>query len=393
MEKLIYLDNNATTPLDPAVLDAMMPYLTTHFANASSLTHRAGRVAAGAVDRARAQVAGLIGASPKEITFTSGATEAINMALKGVYAHYGVKGRHFITCKTEHKAVLDTFAFLEKQGAGVTYLPVRPDGTVDPAAVESSIRPDTVLMALMLANNETGVLHPIDRIAEIAQRHDVLFFCDATQAAGKLGIAVTDMGVDLLCLSAHKLYGPKGVGALYIKRRRKPVQTGALLHGGGQESGLRAGTLNVPGIVGFGAAAQLAAQRLPEEMGRLSGYRDQLEGALTLLPETMVNGANSARLSNVSNITFRHLRADQIMVNVPDIALASGSACVSGTRDPSHVLQAMGLTEADAHASIRFSLGRFNTEDDIRACVDQVTAAVDKLRAESPVWHLLTNPD
>ncbi len=393
MDRLIYLDNNATTPLDPAVLDAMMPYLTTHFANASSLTHRAGRMAAGAVDQARAQVAGLIGASPKEITFTSGATEAINMALKGIYAHYGVKGRHFITCQTEHKAVLDTFAFLEKQGAEVTYLPVASDGTLGPAAVDAAIRPDTVLVALMLANNETGVLHPIARVAEVAQRHDVLLFCDATQATGKIGVDVAELGVDLLCLSAHKLYGPKGIGALYTKRRRKPIQTGALLHGGGQENRLRAGTLNVPGIVGLGAAAQLAKRQLEEEAARLSKYRDRLEQALAGLPETAVNGKGAARLPNVSNITFRHLRADQIMVNVPDIALASGSACVSGTRDPSHVLDAMGLSVADAHASIRFSLGRFNSEADIQACVDQVSAAVERLRAESPVWQLLTNPD
>src|SRR5690606_3724898 len=255
MDRLIYLDNNATTPLDPRVLEVMMPYLTTQFANASSVTHRAGRLAAGAVQRAREQVASFIGASVKEITFTSGATEAINMVLKGVYERYRAKGRHFITCQTEHKAVLDTFAYLEKQGAMVTYLPVSQEGTLDLTALEKAIRADTVLVALMQANNETGVLHPVRDIAKITASHDVLFFCDATQAAGKVPIDVMEMGVDMLCLSAHKLYGPKGVGALYIKRRNKRIQTGTLLHGGGQENKLRAGTLNVPGIVGMGHAA------------------------------------------------------------------------------------------------------------------------------------------
>jgi len=388
MERLIYLDNNATTPLDPRVLEAMMPYLTTHFANASSVTHRAGRAVAAAVERAREQVAALIGASPKEITFTSGATEAINMVLKGVFEHYGTKGRHFVTCLTEHKAMLDTFAYLEKKGAEVTYLPVDAQGAIDLHMLEAALRADTVLVALMHANNETGVLHPVQRIAEITGRHDVLFFCDATQAAGKVPLAVDAMGADLLCLSAHKLYGPKGVGALYTKRRNKRIQTGALLHGGGQENKLRAGTLNVPGIVGLGEAAAIAQQELPTESSRLAKLRDELEAGLTKLPLTFVNGLGTARLPNVSNIMFKHLKADQIMVNVPDIALASGSACVSGTRDPSHVLKAMGLSDADAHASLRFSLGRFNTAEDIRDCIAQVASAVDDLRASSPIWQL-----
>ncbi len=388
MDRLIYLDNNATTPLDPRVLEAMMPYLTTHFANASSVTHRAGRATAAAVENAREQVASFIGASSKEITFTSGATEAINMVLKGVFERYKTKGRHFITCQTEHKAVLDTFAYLEKQGAEVTYLPVSPEGSLDLIGLEAAIRPDTVLIALMHANNETGVLHPVQDIAEIAASQDVLFFCDATQAAGKVPINVAESGVDLLCLSAHKLYGPKGVGALYVRHRRKRIQTGVLLHGGSQENKLRAGTLNVPGIVGFGQAAALAGEEVGSDSLRLEKLRDELESGLIALPATFVNGLGAARLPNVSNIAFKHLKADQLMVSVPDIALASGSACVSGTRDPSHVLKAMGLSDEDAHASIRFSLGRFNTSADIRTSIAQVTASVSKLRAASPIWQL-----
>lgn len=388
MDRLIYLDNNATTPLDPRVLEAMMPYLTTHFANASSVTHRAGRAVAAAVEAAREQVGSLIGASAKEITFTSGATEAINMVLKGVFERYQSKGKHFITCQTEHKAVLDTFGYLERKGAEVTYLPVSREGALDLTGLEAAIRRDTVLVALMYANNETGVLHPVQRIAEITARHDVLFFCDATQAAGKVPVNVDETGVDLLCLSAHKFYGPKGVGALYIRRRSKRIQTGVLLHGGGQENKLRAGTLNVPGIVGLGMAAAVAEEEVGRDSLRLAALRDELEKGLAALPATFINGLGTTRLPNVSNIGFKHLKADQVMVSVPNIALASGSACVSGTRDPSHVLTAMGLPDADAHASIRFSLGRFNTADDIRACITQLAASVDKLRISSPIWQL-----
>ncbi len=388
MDRLIYFDNNATTPLDPEVLEAMMPYLTTHYANASSLTHRAGRAVAAAVDIAREQTAALIGASPNEITFTSGATEAINMAIKGVFEHYQRKGKHIISCRTEHKAVLDTLAYLEKKGAEVTYLPVTTDGRIDLEALESAIRPDTILIALMWANNETGVLHPTAEVSELAHKHQTLFFCDATQAAGKTVMDISKGSPDMLCLSAHKLYGPKGTGALYIRRRSKRIQTGALLHGGGQENKLRAGTLNVPGIIGLGKAAEIALQRLNEEPRRLAVLRNTLETALAKLPATAINGQGAPRLPHVTNITFQHLRADQIMVNLPDIALASGSACVSGTRDPSHVLMAMGLSAADAHASLRFSLGRFNTETEVAIAIEQLTNTVQQLRASSPVWQL-----
>lgn len=388
MDRLIYFDNNATTPLDPEVLEVMMPYLTTHYANASSLTHRAGRAVAAAVDIAREQTAALIGASPNEITFTSGATEAINMAIKGVFEHYQRKGKHIISCRTEHKAVLDTLAYLEKKGAEVTYLPVTTDGRIDLEALESAIRPDTILIALMWANNETGVLHPTAEVSELAHKHQTLFFCDATQAAGKTVMDISKDSPDMLCLSAHKLYGPKGTGALYIRRRSKRIQTGALLHGGGQENKLRAGTLNVPGIIGLGKAAEIALQRLNEEPRRLAVLRNTLETALAKLPATAINGQGAPRLPHVTNITFQHLRADQIMVNLPDIALASGSACVSGTRDPSHVLMAMGLSAADAHASLRFSLGRFNTETEVAIAIEQLTNTVQRLRASSPVWQL-----
>lgn len=390
MERLIYLDNNATTPLDRRVLEAMMPFLTTDFANASSITHRAGRAAAVAVEHAREQIAGLIGAAPNEITFTSGATEAINMVLKGVFERYQSKGQHMITCVTEHKAVLDTFAYLEKKGAQVTYLPVGTDGLLDLSALDAAIRPDTVLVALMFANNETGVIHPIPQIAEITARHGVLFFCDATQAVGKIPVDVGETGPDLLCMSAHKLYGPKGIGALYVRRRRKRIQTGVLLHGGRQENGLRAGTLNVPGIVGFGAAAAIAAREIDAEAQRLSVLRDRLESSLCKLPLVTVNGQQSPRLPHVTNLLFRHLKADQLMVAIPDVAVASGSACVSGTRDPSHVLKAMGLSDSDAHASIRFSLGRFTTDEEIETTIERVTLAVNDLRAASPVWQLHT---
>ncbi|SKB56280.1 cysteine desulfurase [Parapedobacter luteus] len=388
MDGLLYFDNNATTPLDPQVLDAMMPYFTMHFANASSMTHRAGRHAAAAVDKAREQVAALIGASPREITFTSGATEAVNMALKGVFEHYQAKGRHFITCLTEHKAVLDTFAYLQRKGAEVTYLPVSTAGSLDLAELEAAIRKDTILIALMYANNETGVIHPVQQIADIANKYDVLFFCDATQAVGKVPVYVGDGYPDLLCLSAHKCYGPKGVGALYTKRRNKRIQTGALLHGGGQENKLRAGTLNVPGIVGLGEAAAIAQRQLATEAPRLGTLRDTLETGLMALDASFVNGRGAPRLPHVSNITFRHLKADQVMVNVPDIAIASGSACVSGTRDPSHVLKAMGLSDADAHASIRFSLGRFNTVAEVDTAIAQLTSVIPQLRASSPIWQL-----
>lgn len=389
MESLIYLDNNATTAMDPQVLEAMLPYLKDQYGNASSLMHGLGRTAAAAVEKSRLQVAGLIHAPETDtILFTSGATEAINTVLKGVFEQYQSKGKHFITCRTEHKAVLDTFAHLEKKGAEVTCLDVDYLGRLDPEQLEASIRPDTVLIALMSANNETGVFHPIAELSRIAQKHDVLFFCDATQSIGKQNIDLSQTPIDLLCLSAHKFHGPKGTGVLYIRKKNKRIQVAPLLHGGGQEHGLRAGTLNVPAIVGMGKAAELAKAKLDTEIIRLARLRDKLENMILTLPQTYVNGLGTERLPHVSNITIRHLRAASLIARLPKLCLSTGSACVSGSRDPSHVLIAMGRNPEDAFSSIRLSLGRFNTEEEIVQAGTQICGAIAALRAESPNWQL-----
>lgn len=389
MEPLIYLDNHATTPLDPLVLEAMMPYFTTQYGNASSLVHAPGRAAAQAVQTAREQIAELIGASdPSTLVFTSGATEAINLALKGVFEQYQSKGKHFITCRTEHKAVLDTFEYLRKKGAEITFLEVDPQGRIDLSELRSLIRPDTVMLALMSANNETGVMHPLNEIAGIAEEQDVLFFCDATQSVGKVPIDVEHLGVDLLCMSAHKFYGPKGVGALYIRKRNKRIQLAPLLHGGGQENGLRAGTYSVPNIVGMGAAAAQAIQYIEEEGKRLQALRDHLEMGLMELSQTYVNGLGAPRLPHVSNISFRHIRASTLMTRLPRICMSSGSACVSGSRDPSHVLLAMGHSPEDAFSTVRLSLGRFTTSDEIKEALEKIHLSVQGLRTESPTWQL-----
>lgn len=389
MDPLIYLDNHATTPLDPLVLEAMMPYFTTQYGNASSLVHAPGRAAAQAVKTAREQIAELIGASdPSTLVFTSGATEAINLALKGVFEQYQSKGKHFITCRTEHKAVLDTFEYLRKKGAEITFLEVDPQGRIDLSELRSLIRPDTVMLALMSANNETGVMHPLNEIAGIAEKQDVLFFSDATQSVGKVPIDVEHLGVDLLCMSAHKFYGPKGVGALYIRKRNKRIQLAPLLHGGGQENGLRAGTYSVPNIVGMGAAAALAIQYIEEEGKRLQALRDHLEMGLMELSQTYVNGLGAPRLPHVSNISFRHIRASTLMTRLPRICMSSGSACVSGSRDPSHVLLAMGHSPEDAFSTVRLSLGRFTTSDEIKEALEKIHLSVQGLRTESPTWQL-----
>lgn len=389
MDSPIYLDNNATTAVDPQVLEAMLPYLKDQYGNASSLTHSLGRTASAAVEKSRSQVKRYLHAPESDtLLFTAGATESINTVLQGVFTHYQRKGRHFITCKTEHKAVLDTFAYLEKQGADVSYLEVDGSGQLDLRQLEAAIRPDTVLIALMSANNETGVLHPLNEISEVAQKHDVLFFCDATQSIGKQKIDLMQTPVDILCLSAHKFHGPKGAGALYIRKKNKRIQIGSLLHGGNQEFGLRAGTLNVPAIVGMGQAAELAYEKLDSDPQRLGRLRDQLERRILQLPQTFVNGASSPRLSHVTNITIRHLRAATLIPKVPHLCLSTGSACVSGTRDPSHVLSAMGLEPEDAFCTIRLSLGRFNTEQDIQQAGTLLYEAVDRLRRESPNWLL-----
>jgi len=388
-QETIYLDHCATTPVNPLVLHRMIPYFTEYYGNASSIYHRSGRKAAEAIELARNQVAGLLQASSKEIIFTSGATEAINQALIGVYNHYQKIGKHIITCQTEHPAVIDTCNYLQRQGAEITMLAVDHLGRINLEDLEKSIRKDTILICLMFANNETGVLHPIEEIGTIAQQHNILFFCDATQAVGTVPVHVDQQKIDLLALSAHKIYGPKGVGALYIRRRSKPIQVGSLLHGGKQENHLRAGTLNVTGIVGLGAAAELINNRQQKENTHLLKLRNYLEKTLlSSIPEIVINGTPHDRLPHVSNICFQYVKSSEIMAALPQIELSAGSACASGSREPSHVLLAMGLTPEEAHSSIRFSLGDQNTEQQMIHVAQQVIQAVHKIRETSPVWQM-----
>jgi cysteine desulfurase len=377
----VYLDNNATTPVDPRVLEQMLPYFTQHFGNAASRSHSFGWHAAEAVTVAREQVADLIGADTKEIIFTSGATEAINLAIKGVFETYASKGTHIITCATEHKAVLDTCRHIETLGAEVTYLPVNTAGMIDLHQLEAAIKPQTILISLMYANNETGTLHPVKEISTIARRHGVLFFTDATQAAGKIPVNVHDDGIDLLAMSAHKLYGPKGIGALYVRRRNPRVRLSAQIHGGGHEAGLRSGTLNVPAIVGFGKACELAKLEMNNEAIRLGNLRNKLENGLLNLEDAQVNGSREHRLPQTTNISFKYVKAEEILMAVNrEIALSSGSACTSAVIEPSHVLRALGLTDELAYSSLRFGLGRFTTAEQIDYVIEQVTSAVNRLR-------------
>ena len=380
----IYLDYNATTPCDPRVVDAMLPYFTQQFGNAASRHHSFGWQAEEAVDRAREQVAGLIGAEPTEMVFTSGSTEAANLALKGVFETYGVKGNHIITCNIEHKAVLDVCKHLEKRGADVTYLPVNSEGLVTAEQVEAAIRPDTILIAIMYANNELGTLMPVREIGVVARKHGVLFFTDATQAAGKVPVDVNKDNIDLLCLSAHKLYGPKGVGALYVRRRGPRVKLAAQIHGGGHERDMRSGTLNVPGLVGFGKACELCRQAMPQESGRLGELRDRLEAALLRIDGSFVNGSREHRLPNVANVGFEGVDNEGLLMGInKEIAVSSGSACTSASLEPSYVLRALGLGDEVARSSLRFSLGRFTTEEDVDYVATKVGETVKALRALS----------
>lgn len=381
MQLPIYLDNNATTPADPRVVQAMLPYFTQYFGNAASRTHAYGWQAAEAVDIARQQVATLIGAEAQEIVFTSGATEAINLALKGVYEAYTAKGNHIITVATEHKAVLDTCKHLEKLGADITYLPVNSEGMTDLAQLEAVIKPATVAIAVMYANNETGVIQPVKQIGAIAKKHNVLFFCDAAQAVGKVPVNVVEDGIDILSLSGHKIYGPKGVGALYVRRKNPRVRLIAQVDGGGHERGLRSGTLNVPGIVGLGKACETAGLAMPEESLRVSALRDKLQNALLQLPGTSVNGSITSRLPGTCNISFSGAEAEVLMTRLAkDIAVSSGSACTSAVMEPSYVLKAMGLPDELAYSSLRFGLGRFTTEEEIDYAISHITEALAALR-------------
>jgi cysteine desulfurase len=385
----IYLDHNATTPMDPRVLEAMIPYFTENFGNAASRNHSFGWHAEEAVDYAREQIAQLVGADPKEIIFTSGATEGDNLAIKGVYEMYASKGNHIITCTTEHKAVLDTCKHLEKQGAEVTYLEVQPDGLIDLKQLEAAMKPTTILVAIMYANNEIGVIQPVKEIAAIAKKHGALFFTDAVQAVGKIPVDVNADGIDLMAFTAHKMYGPKGVGALYVRRKNPRVKVTAQVDGGGHERGMRSGTLNVPGIVGFGKSAELARLEMATDTARISALRDKLENALKQIDESYVNGNPAYRLPHVSNISFKYVEGEGLMMGFnKDIALSSGSACTSASLEPSYVLKALGLGDDLAHSSLRFGLGRYTTEEQIDFTIKAVSETVLKLREMSPLWEM-----
>ena len=384
----IYLDNNATTPLDPRVLEAMMPYLTEVFGNAASRNHPFGWAAEEAVDYAREQIASLLNADPKEIIFTSGATESDNLGIKGVFEMYSQKGNHIITATTEHKAVLDTCKHFEKLGGRVTYLPVNSEGLISLADLGAAMTPQTILVSIMYGNNETGTIQPIREIAAIAHKHGALFMTDATQAVGKIPVDVIADGIDLMAFTAHKMYGPKGVGALYVRRKNPRVKVTAQMDGGGHERGMRSGTLNVPGIVGLGKACELARLEMAADAERLSTLRDQLERELLTLEESYVNGSREHRLPHVTNISFKYVEGEGLMMGVKDLAVSSGSACTSASLEPSYVLKALGLSDDLAHSSLRFGLSRFTTDEQIDYAINHVKEAVTKLREMSPLWEM-----
>ena len=388
MKLPIYLDNNATTQLDPRVFEVMTPFFLENYGNAASKSHAFGWKAEEAVDYAREQIAALIGANEKEIIFTSGATESNNLALKGVFEMYAAKGNHFITVSTEHKAILDTCKHLEKLGAEVTYLPVGGDGLLKVEQVAEAIKPNTVLVSVMYGNNELGVIQPIREIGKLCKDHGILFHTDATQAVGKIPVNVLEDHIDLLSFTAHKMYGPKGVGALYVRRKNPRVKVTAQLDGGGHERGMRSGTLNVPGIVGFGKACELARLEMDAEAKRLMALRDKLEAALLKLEESYVNGSVEHRLPHTSNISFKYVEGEGLMMGIKDIAVSSGSACTSASLEPSYVLKNLGLDDELAHSSLRFGLGRFTTEEEIDFTIKCVTEAVNKLRDMSPLWEM-----
>jgi cysteine desulfurase len=385
----IYFDNHATTQVDPRVVQAMLPYFTEKFGNAASRNHPFGWAGEEAVENARAQVASLIGATPKEIIFTSGATESDNLMIKGVAEMYREKGNHIITQAIEHKAVLDTCKRLEKDGFEVTYLPVGKDGRVNPEGVRKAITPKTILITIMYANNEIGIINPVQEIGKIAKEHGVFFASDGVQAVGKIPVDVQKDNIDLLAISAHKIYGPKGVGALYVRRRNPRVQLAAIIDGGGHERGMRSGTLNVPGIVGLGAACEIAQKEMAQESVRLAKLRDRLKAGLEAkLDEVFVNGSLEHRLPNNLNMSFAYVEGESLLMGINDIAVSSGSACTSATLEPSYVLKALGVGEDLAHTSIRFGLGRFNTEEEVDYVTDKMVTVVTKLRELSPLYEM-----
>jgi len=388
-DKLIYLDNNATTPTDPRVVEAMLPFFHQNFGNAASRNHPFGWVAEDAVDKARQQIADLINVDNKEIIFTSGATEADNLAIKGVFEMYAKNGNHIITLKTEHKAVLDSCKKVERLGGEVTYLDVDREGLVNLEELEAAITDKTILVSIMYANNETGLIQPMKEIGEICARKGVLFMSDATQAVGKIPVDPKALGIHLMAFTAHKMYGPKGVGALFVNRKNPRVKVTAQVDGGGHERGMRSGTLNVPGIVGFGKAAALCHAEMESESKRLSGLRDRLEKELMKIEEVYLNGSQSARMPHVTNLSFKHVEGEGLMMTFnQNIGVSSGSACTSASLEPSYVLIALGLGDDLAHSSLRLSLGRFNTEEDIDAAIAQIGQGVQHMRDLSPIWEM-----
>lgn len=389
MKLPIYLDNHATTPVDPRVLDAMLPYFKDLFGNAASRNHSFGWEAEEAVEKARKQVASLIGATAKEIVFTSGATESNNLAIKGVAQMYAEKGNHIITAASEHKAVLDTCKHLEKEGCRVTYLPLRQDGLIDLDMLKESFTDKTILVSIMYANNEIGVLQPIREIGKMCKERGILFHTDMVQAAGKVPVNVIEDYIDLASISAHKLYGPKGVGALYVRRKSPRVQLTAQMDGGGHERGMRSGTLNVPGIVGLGEACAIAQKEMSEETLRLRALRDRLKDRLfSELDEVFINGSMEHRLPHNLNISFAYVEGESMLMGINDIAVSSGSACTSATLEPSYVLKSLGLGDDLAHSSIRFGIGRFNTQEEVDYVAGRVIEVVKKLRELSPLYEM-----
>jgi cysteine desulfurase len=386
----IYMDNHATTPVDPRVLEAMMPYMTNVFGNAASRNHQFGWVAEEAVENARTQIAKLIGATAKEIIFTSGATESDNLALKGVAEMYREKGNHIITAATEHKAVLDTCKRLEKYGYKVTYLAVQRDGLVNLDELKAAMTDKTILVSIMYANNEIGVLQPVEEIGKLCRERGIVFHTDATQAVGKVPVDVNKQNIDVLSISAHKMYGPKGVGALYVRRKNPRVQLSAIIDGGGHERGMRSGTLNVPGIVGLGKACELCMEEMPLESKRLTAMRDRLRQTIEKnLDEVYVNGDYEHRLPGNLNMSFLYVEGESLLMGINDIAVSSGSACTSATLEPSYVLKALGLGDDLAHSSIRFGLGRFNTDAEVDYVAAKIVDVVKKLRELSPLYEMV----
>ena len=389
MKSPVYLDNHATTPTDPRVVDAMMPYFTTKFGNSASRNHSFGWEAEEAVEKARKQIASLIGANPKEIVFTSGATESNNLALKGAAQMYAEKGNHIITAASEHKAILDTCKHLEQEGTRVTYLPLKGDGLVDLDMLREAITDKTILVSIMYANNEIGVVQPIAEIGKICKERGILFHTDAVQAVGKIPVNVISDNIDLLSLSGHKIYGPKGVGALYVRRKSPRVQLTSQMDGGGHERGMRSGTLNVPGIVGLGEACALAQAEMVEESAKLQKMRDYLKDRLmTELDEVFINGSWEHRLPHNLNISFAYVEGESLLMGINDIAVSSGSACTSATLEPSYVLKALGMGDDLAHSSIRFGIGRFNTQEEVEYVAGRVIEVVRKLRELSPLYEM-----